>query len=153
MLDRRTVSALLDNASSLPEACLLEHADASKRLLLRGRVTEILRHESEARDVENLNLGGLNIARSGPSPAAGSHPAMEAQSSSTETTAALPGMRRQASFHPPSMLTENEQRCLHARRLAAVEHLARVASPARRLHKTIRKIRKGLSRSRPEEAA
>ena len=125
---RIRVDQYLLEALSLPEVCLLEHCDDHRRAVLQGQVSAIARDEldggREATE-SSLNSSFSQLDFDSESP-------LERESCmpTPNECAELPlppglGLRRQPSFKPPSMLTDEEQQSIRCRRRACVLQLAR----------------------------
>ena len=105
-------------ALSLPEVCLLEHC-ADQRAILQGRISDIARRELEETVesslglLDDLGLDSESYESFTPSP--------------DECVPLSLGLRRQPSFRPASMLTDDEQQRVRSRRHACVMRLARSA--------------------------
>ena len=112
----------LNEAMSLPEACLLEHCSTEQRAVLHGRVSTLCAVELLDSQSESLSLHGLGLA-------VGTAAAERESLAPTPESAPPPlGLRRQSSFKPDSMLTEAEQHAVRGRRKSCVLRLARTAA-------------------------
>ena len=119
-------------ALSLPEVCFLEHCeDDHRRAVLQGRVSAMARDEleSERETVENsLNLDGIDFDSATPLERETCTPTLD--DDECEELPLPPGLglvRRQPSFKPAFMLTDEEQQSVRSRRRACVLQLARSA--------------------------
>ena len=117
-------------ALSLPEVCFLEHCeDDHRRAVLQGRVSAMARDEleSERETVENsLNLDGIDFDSATPLERETCTPTLD--DDECEELPLPPGLglvRRQPSFKPAFMLTDEEQQSVRSRRRACVLQLAR----------------------------
>ena len=127
---RIRVDQYLLEALSLPEVCLLEHCDDHRLAVLQGQVSAIARDELDGgRDTTE---GSLNSSFSQLDFDSESPLERESCMPTPNECAELPlppglGLRRQPSFRPPSMLTDEEQQSIRCRRRACVLQLARSA--------------------------
>ena len=125
---RSSVEQYLLEALSLPEVCFLEHCeeDDHRRAVLQGRVSTIARDEldGERETAESpLSLDGLRFESESPLE-------RESCTPTPDECVELPlppglGLRRQPSFKPAFMLTDEEQQSVRGRRRACVLQLAR----------------------------
>lgn len=120
---RIRVDQYLLEALSLPEVCLLEHCDDHRRVVLQGQVSAIARDELDreretAESSLNSSFSQLDFDSESP---------LERESCMPTPNELPPGLglRRQPSFKPPSMLTDEEQQSIRLRRRACVLQLAR----------------------------
>lgn len=119
---------LLLEALSLPEALLFEHhEDDHRRAVLQGRVSaiacDVLGGERETVE-SSLNLDGLDLDSGSPLERESCTPAPD---ECVQPPSLGLGMRRQPSFMPASILTDEEQQSVRSRRRACVLQLARSA--------------------------
>ena len=122
------VEQYLLEALSLPEVCLLEHCeDDHRRAVLQGRVSAIARDEldGERETAENsLNLDRLDFDSESPQERESFTPTPD-DCVELPLPPGLGLVRRQPSFKPASMLTDEEQQSVRSRRRACVLQLAR----------------------------